>query len=95
MQGGSIHREYELHELIWLWRTAELPHDTEYQDEFGAWQPVRVGRKSELLATSSISGETALIGLIRQLACGKTILNLSPEHRDYVFPPSRVQPKSD
>lgn len=40
--GGSDFgpREYELHELIWLWRTAELPHDAEYQNEHGEWRPI-------------------------------------------------------
>ncbi|MEQ1858434.1 MAG: hypothetical protein ABMA13_00705 [Chthoniobacteraceae bacterium] len=33
-------REYELHELVWLWRTAELPHDAAYLDAQGEWQPV-------------------------------------------------------
>jgi hypothetical protein len=30
-------RQYELHELVWLWRTAQLPHNAKYQDTTGQW----------------------------------------------------------
>ena len=33
-------REYRLHELIWLWRTAQLPPGTRFQNEVGEWRPL-------------------------------------------------------
>jgi len=39
-QPGSEPRRYELRELVWLWRTAQLPHDAAFQDEEGQWRPV-------------------------------------------------------
>ena len=38
---GQWHqRQYELHELLWLHRSAQLPHDAEYQREDGTWAPI-------------------------------------------------------
>jgi len=39
-RSDSQERAYQLHELTWLWRTAELPHDAEYLDGEGRWRPV-------------------------------------------------------
>ena len=39
-RSDSLERAYQLHELTWLWRTAELPHDAEYLDSEGRWRPV-------------------------------------------------------
>ena len=38
---GTTQREYALHEMTWLWRTAQLPHDAEFQNAQGEWRPVR------------------------------------------------------
>lgn len=38
--GDAQQRQHELHELLWLYRTAQLPHDAEYQREDGTWAPV-------------------------------------------------------
>lgn len=46
-QAGSGQREFEQHELIWLWRTAQLPHDAQFQDDAGEWRPI-----DELLRTA-------------------------------------------
>ncbi len=39
-RSDSNERAYQLYELTWLWRTAELPHDAEYLDDEGRWRPV-------------------------------------------------------
>ncbi len=39
-RSDSKERVYQLHELTWLWRTAEMPHDAVFLDEDGRWQPV-------------------------------------------------------
>ena len=39
-RSDSNERVYQLYELTWLWRTAELPHDAAFLDEDGRWRPV-------------------------------------------------------
>ena len=40
-RSDSPEREYRLHELTWLWRTAALPRDAVFQDSAGEWRAVR------------------------------------------------------
>ena len=37
---GVATREYALAELVWLWRTAQLPAEAHYRDRGGEWRPV-------------------------------------------------------
>jgi hypothetical protein len=52
-------RRYDLHELTWLWRTAQLPHDALFQDEQGQWRPMGelidpiLARETKALAASA------------------------------------------
>jgi hypothetical protein len=39
-RSDSGEREYRLHELTWLWRTAALPHDAVFKDANGEWRSV-------------------------------------------------------
>lgn len=40
-RSDSAERRYRLHELTWLWRSAELPRDAEFKDARGNWRLVR------------------------------------------------------
>lgn len=33
-------REYKLRELVWLWRTGQLPHHAVFQNDCGEWRPI-------------------------------------------------------
>ncbi len=40
MKNDWSQREYPLHELVWLWQTAQLPHDAMYRGASGEWRPI-------------------------------------------------------
>jgi hypothetical protein len=52
----SPEREYRLHELTWLWRSAALPHDAVFRDVDGIWKPLGELVDPLLNSTSEIAG---------------------------------------
>lgn len=37
---GDATKECKTSELVWLWRTAQIPDKAEYRDDLGAWRPL-------------------------------------------------------